>query len=444
MTKHKNKIIKIHDLIISKYYNTFNDTKYTHKIFTSGRAGTKSSRAAIKAVYKIVSDDNCAVFIIRKFHNKLSKTVYKEALRAIKRLGLNKKQFKITKSPMQITYKKNGSTIYFTGSDSIDDTKGMIDEEKPIKLVEVDEVSEFFDKGEGEDELANIEATFIRGNNDEFCMEYYFNPPRNKKDPIMKWLDKMKQRDDTIHIHTDYRDVPASWLGQKLIESAEIMKKSDELMYRWLWLGESVGIPEVIYYMFDELVHVQTCNDYSKMSIIGIGIDYGQLNATAYEAFGLDLSKKCIQGIDEYYYSGRDQMKQKPPSEYAEDFKRFKERIEKKTGKMVNFVFYDPSARGLAEEIKRVCPTVQLKKADNTVELGITRVQKLYAMKRLYLSPLQKALIDEMGLYKYDPDSLDRGKEVPIKQNDHGCDAERYLIMGLWKYIKHMLPFLMD
>ena len=31
---------------------------------------------------------------------------------------------------MQITYKKNGNTIYFTGNDSIDDTKGIIDEDK--------------------------------------------------------------------------------------------------------------------------------------------------------------------------------------------------------------------------------------------------------------------------------------------------------------------------
>ena len=60
---------------------------------------------------------------MRKFHNKLYKTVYKEFLRAIKRLGISKKKFKITKSPMQITYKKNGNTIYFTGNDSIDDTK---------------------------------------------------------------------------------------------------------------------------------------------------------------------------------------------------------------------------------------------------------------------------------------------------------------------------------
>lgn len=438
------KQVRLSEQIIPAYYRTFHDTKHVHKIFTSGRAGTKSSRGAIKAIWKTVSDDKCAVVVLRKFHNKLGKTVYKEVLRAITRLGLDKRDFKITRSPMQVTYKANGNTIYFTGSDSIDDTKGMIDEEKPIKLVIIDEVNEFFDKGEGEDELVNIEATFVRGNDAEFCMEYYFNPPKNSRDPVMQWTEKMCARSDCIRVHTDYRDVPVSWLGQKLIDSAKEMKRSDLLMYRWLWLGECVGIPDVIYYMFDENKHVRDPEDWSHLSIVGIGIDYGQLNATTYQAFALNVAEKCIQGIDEYYYSGRDTQKQKSPSEYAKDFKAFKESVEKRIGRKVNFVWYDPSARGLAEEIKRVCPDVHLKKADNTVDLGITRCQKLLALGRIYLSPRQRMCAEEMHMYKYDEDSVKKGKEVPVKQNDHAMDAMRYLVMGLWRYLKHLLPNLDD
>lgn len=149
----KKKIVKIRDIIIPKYYPLFNDKQHMHHILTSGRAGTKSSYMGIKAVYSIISEEKCSVIVLRKRHNKLRKTVYKEVLRAITRLGLKKSQFKITKSPMEITYKKNGNTIYFTGSDSVDDTKGIIDEERPIKLVILDELTEFFDSGEGKDEL---------------------------------------------------------------------------------------------------------------------------------------------------------------------------------------------------------------------------------------------------------------------------------------------------
>ena len=101
------KQVRLSQQIIPKYHKTFHSKKHTHKIFTSGRAGTKSSRGGIKAIWKIISDDNCSVVVLRKFHNKLKKTVFKECLRAIKRLGLEKTDFKITVSPMEIKYLKN-------------------------------------------------------------------------------------------------------------------------------------------------------------------------------------------------------------------------------------------------------------------------------------------------------------------------------------------------
>ncbi len=438
------KTIKLSDLIIPKYYPNFNDNIDTHQIYTSGRAGTKSSRGGLKAVRTIIDKKPGSVVVMRKFHNKLKKTVFAECKRAITRLGLNKKDFKITVSPMQITYKPTGNTIYFTGNDSIDDTKGMIDEDRPIVLVEIDELTEFFDKGDGEDELQNIEATFIRGNDDNFVMEYYFNPPKNSKAPIMKWLEKMIQRPDCIHIHTDYRDVPQSWLGRKLIESAEILKNLDFKMYQWLWLGLCIGIDEVIYYMFNEDEHIKeiTKENLKNMNTLIIGVDYGQMNATTYECFGFDYADKCVRGVDEYYHSGRDEGKQKSPSEYAKDFKDFKDKIEVETGLKVTTAYIDPSAKGLAEEIKRVCSDTKIKDAKNDVDLGISRVQKLLSFRRLFLSPKQKHLIEEKYLYKYDEDLLDKGREVPIKKDDHCCDAERYSIMGLWRIIKRLLPML--
>ena len=77
--------VRISDLIIPAFWDSFNDTTHTHKILTSGRAGTKTSEAAIEAVYKVISMDSCAVVVLRKRHNKLRKTVYKEIKREIGR-----------------------------------------------------------------------------------------------------------------------------------------------------------------------------------------------------------------------------------------------------------------------------------------------------------------------------------------------------------------------
>ena len=100
--------VKISELIIPKYQRIFNNRNIRHIILTSGRAGTKSSFAAILADYRLVSDAHGSVVCLRKHHNKLRKTVYKEMLRGINRLKIPKKEFDITKSPMEIRYRRTG------------------------------------------------------------------------------------------------------------------------------------------------------------------------------------------------------------------------------------------------------------------------------------------------------------------------------------------------
>ncbi len=444
MTRRKKKQVRISEIIIPKYLPIFN-SQIKHIILTSGRAGTKSSFAAIRANYQIVADPHGSVVVLRKHHNKLRKTVYKEMLRGINRLKIPKSKFKITKSPMEITYKKHNTTIYFAGSDGIDDTKGIIDEDKPIKLVVIDELTEFFDDGEGEDELSNIEATFVRGNESGFQMIYLYNPPKNPNAPVNQWCKKMEERSDCIHIHTDYRDVPPGWLGQALIDTAEEMKKADPKMYRWIWLGESTGIDDAIYYMFNE-EHIEEPEDGQRFSIIGIGGDYGQQNATTFQAAGLDMGRKKLKGLGEYYHSGRETGHQKSPSEYARDFVRFVTGLGDRYGSenVLFYLFLDPSAKGLQEEIKRACRLagipVIVRDAENDVKLGISRTQKALTFHIMSVSSKQERAINEFGIYEYDKDSIEKGKEEPIKIDDHCMDAIRYLVMGMWTKIKYWLP----
>lgn len=436
--------IRLSDNIAPPYSPLFNDKLHTDQCITTGRAGAKSSYMAIKTIYSIISSE-CAVVVMRKRHNKLRKTVYKECLRAIRRLGLDpSKDFKCTVSPMQITYLENGSTIYFTGNDNIDDTKGLIDDKYPIKLVVIDELTEIFEQGDGDDEIQNIKATFVRGNDDYFTTLYLFNPPKNPKAPVMKWLTEMKVRPNFKHVHTDYRYIPPKWLGKILIQEAELLKEYDDKMYRWLWLGECIGLDDVIYYMFDEDRHIKK---FSRTSLahVGIGVDYGQMNATTFEAFGVDIRNKKVRGITEYYHSGRESGKQKSPSEYAQDFKKFVKHVETITGQRVLFCVIDPSAAGLREEISRVMgPNFKLVKADNSVAKGISRVQKLYSFNFLELDPSQEHLIEENSLYTWDEKSIERGEEKPIKENDHCQDAKRYYIMAIWKHVVRLLPVLKE
>lgn len=432
-----------YDVVIPEFWDILDDTEHEHQIITSGRAGTKSSFSGILGISTIVGDEPAAVVVLRKRHNKLRKTVYKEMIRAIGRLGLSKDDFDIGVSPMEIRYKKNGNVIYFSGSDSIDDTKGIIDEDKPIRLVILDELTEFFDVGEGEEELTNIEATFVRGNDEGFRMVYLYNPPKNPNAPINVWCLKMEMRLDTIHKHVDYRDVPVSWIGKKLLESAELLKETDYRLYRWVWLGECIGVDDLIYYMFNDNHRHEPEGTVYKL--IGIGVDYGQQNATTYQAAGVNIHKRKLEGLREFYHSGRESGKQKSPSDYARELISFADALHERYSCNAFYVYIDPSAKGLAEEIKRLAMEsrmygISIKDAENDVSVGIQRVQKCLTYQIMTVSESQENLIREMGTYEYDAKSVESGKEKPMKVDDHCCDAWRYLVMGLWDKIKYFLP----
>ena len=70
------KQVRISEIVIPKYLPVFNNKTYKHIILTSGRAGTKSSFAAIRTDYQIVADSHGSAVVLRKHHNKLRKTVY--------------------------------------------------------------------------------------------------------------------------------------------------------------------------------------------------------------------------------------------------------------------------------------------------------------------------------------------------------------------------------
>lgn len=447
--------------IIPKHQALFVDSKSNREIedwfLTSGRSGSKSSAVSIYGSTE-ASEKLTAVVYMRKNHNKLKQTVFAESKRSIHRIGLSiGKHTKTTQTPMKITFKHNGSSIYFTGSDNPDDTKGMIDENASISLVVIDELTEFFKMGyeRGKEEIENIKATFLRGNNGQFRFIYLFNPPQNPNDPVMKFMeeklyyhDKKGKRIEKNHkarrIHTTYLDVPVEWQGQRLLDSAEDMKKRDEEYYRWLWLGESVGVKGLIYYMFDKDRHVV---DYEGQHLtqVGIGVDYGHLNATTFNAYGIDRTKKRVQGILGYRHSGRETRQPKTVREYAEDFKAFVQEVEKKIDRKVEFYTIDPSATAFKIELRKLLPNLRAVDAQNTVATGISRVQTLKRYDALVYDSQQKGAIEENGLYSWDEKKLDRGIEEPIKDHDHDMDGERYYIMAIYtKYLLNLLPELKE
>ena len=147
--------VKIKDIIAPDFWGTFN-SKVTHQIDKGGRGSTKTSKNAIKVNTLCLEVDKCSAVIIRRYQNTLRNSVYKEIKRALGRFYMQENiDYVAYKSPAEI-HLNNGNNIYFAGGDDYEKIKGMIDEDRPIKVLWFEELTEF----DSPDEIDQIIATF--------------------------------------------------------------------------------------------------------------------------------------------------------------------------------------------------------------------------------------------------------------------------------------------
>ena len=445
--------IKIREIISPSFWNIFN-SKSSYMILQGGRGSAKTSFASLKIVYHCISEENCSVIILRKYQNTLRNSVFKEIKKASSRLGLTDGVDYIANvSPMKITF-FNGNSIYFAGTDDIEKLKGFIDESRPIKILWIEEASEF----ENDDDFQQAIATFSRGNNDYFISMFSYNPPKNKYSFINIWADKMKLRDDVLYSHTDYRTAPKEWLGKKFIEEAERLKKYDEKRYRWIYLGEVIGIEGLIYN--PDLFKIKDQNyikeNKLKCLYIDLAIDAGySTSATTCLAIGY-MSDGEWYLLDTYYYSPVEQSSKKAPSDFADDIFNFRVSVSKEYQALIDNETIDSAETALVNEMFKKFG-INLHKVNkgnesNAKEKLIDFSQDFLATNKFNVinNSNNKIFLRETKEYMWIPESIEKGKPMPDKKEkemksedmyynthsknyaysygDHTCDAFQYFV----------------
>lgn len=189
------------------------------------------------------------------------------------------------------------------------------------------------------------------------------------------------------------------------------------VFYKRYILGLWAMAEGIIYDMFDVDKHVKKVIANLYNSGRYVSIDYGTQNATVFLLWnrGVDGKWYCIR---EYYYSGRDNAKQRTDAEYVKDFKAFL------GGMKVKAVIVDPSAASFIAALRQAGYPVL--KAKNDVEDGIRLVGTLLNQEKIVFSAACVNTIKEFASYIWDAKAADRGEDAPIKQHDHAMDAVRY------------------
>jgi phage terminase large subunit len=418
-------IIRITDLINPVFYSFWLNEK-PNAILKGGRSSMKSSVISLKLVTDFINDPNGNVVVLRKVAKYLSTSVYEQIKWAIYMLKLED-EFVFGKSPLIIRHKPTGTAFYFYGCDDPMKIKSAKIAKGYVMALWFEELAEF----DGVEDIDIVADTFIRQDlgDKEVKIYYSYNPPRNPYDWVNEWVDSKRNDPDYFIHHSTYLDDEKGFLSAQLIRKIENYKKTDEEYYRWMYLGEVIGLGDMVYNI-NHFHWIDELPEDDDLLLIDIAIDSGyQTSATAF--LGLGLTKKLnVILLDTYYYSPANKATKKAPSDFSKDLWEFELRLVQTYKKPINNRTIDSAEGALRNQYFkdygiRLHPIAKKKKV-NMIE----NVQDLLAQGRFFMLKTENNQIfyEEHKRYQWDPETLNSDDPKVIKENDHTCDAFQYYV----------------
>jgi PBSX family phage terminase large subunit len=254
--------------------------------------------------------------------------------------------------------------------------------------------------------------------------------------PKTHWLNERAQAGQMMRIKTTHKDNPMLWDGRQWTDAGrrylEILRTSlSGLRYKRYYEGEWATAEGVIYEAFDPDIHIHEPfvipADWPRFR----SIDFGYSNAFVCQWWAMDPDGRLYRYKLIY-------MTKRTVRQHAEQINALS------AGESYVATVADHDAEDRATLLENGIPTVAANKA---VSLGIERVQQRLKVQgdgrpRIYffgdglveLDHTLKAIgkptsdIDEFGTYTW-KQTAGNVKDEPVKIDDHGMDAMRYMVM---------------
>lgn len=228
---------RLSSLIAPSFYDVHRELKaesYKEYWLKGGRGSTKSTFISIEILLGIIKDPDANAVVSRRYQNELRDTVYGQIEWTAAKMGIAH-LFKFMISPMQIIYLSTGQKIVFKAADNPRKMKSINLGRGYIKYAWFEEVDQYASM----EEIRNIIQSLFRGENKNRISFYSYNPPKSGR----SWVNqeaKIPKPGRRVH-HSDYRDVPPEWLGERFLTDANHLQKVNDTAYRHEYLGEEVG-----------------------------------------------------------------------------------------------------------------------------------------------------------------------------------------------------------
>lgn len=260
--------VRLSEVIAPSFYDLHKDIKqdkHTHYWLKGGRGSTKSSFVSEELITGIMRNSEANAVVIRKVGLYLKDSVYEQLLWAISKLGVER-YWQEKLSPLELVYVPTGQRIIFRGADKPKKLKSTKVRSGYIRYVWYEETDEF----NGIEEIRTINQSLLRGG-ETFTVFYTFNPPKSQRN----WINSevLVPRSDKIVHHSDYRSVPAEWLGEQFLIEAKHLEQTKPEQYRHEYLGEVTGTGAEVF--TNITIRPITDEEIKSFDHIKRGIDWG-------------------------------------------------------------------------------------------------------------------------------------------------------------------------
>lgn len=233
---------------------------------------------------------------IRYIDNTIELSIFEQMKWAINEQGVSH-LFRVTKSPMRITYLPRGNYMAFRGAQNPERLKSLKDARFPFAIGWIEELGEF----KTEDEVTTITNSLLRGELDDglfYKFFYSYNPPKRKQSWVNKKYESIFQPDNTYVHHSTYLDNP--FISKAFIQEAEAAKERNLRRYEWEYLGKAIGSGVV---PFDNLVfRTITDDEINTFDNIRQGTDWGYgVDPLSFGRWHYDKTRRILYAMDEKY-----------------------------------------------------------------------------------------------------------------------------------------------
>lgn len=248
--------------------------------------------------------------------------------------------------------------------------------------------------------------------------------PSHPKHKVKQWIDEAEAGNkDYYSLHFTLEDNPYVNEDYKM----RVKNSLSGVFYKRNYLGLWCLAEGAIFDFFDTDIHVVERPPRAADYWVA-GIDYGAVNPFACVIVGVSTGKYTQQGkqmwVEKEYYWNPDAKsgtgRQKTNSEFANDIENFLQPYSIKS------LYIDPSAAAFKVELRK--RGIACVDANNEVLDGITMLASELNRGTIVICRECKHTIREIESYVWNKKSAERGKDEPVKKDDHAVDALRYII----------------